>query len=90
MKLYEIANDYLALVEAIENEEIPEEAIADTLIWGDRKRRGLFPVERAKAEHIGAGALETHILAYHILNGIAGHQFINKRCRKRHDFLPFL
>lgn len=31
MKLYEIANDYLALVEAIENEEIPEEAIADTL-----------------------------------------------------------
>jgi hypothetical protein len=31
MKLYEIANEYLALVEAIENEEIPEEAVADTL-----------------------------------------------------------
>ena len=31
MKLYEIANDYLTLVQAIENEEIPEEAIADTL-----------------------------------------------------------
>lgn len=31
MKLYELANDYLALVEAIENNEIPEEAIADTL-----------------------------------------------------------
>jgi hypothetical protein len=31
MKLYEIANDYLALMQAIENDEIPEEAIADTL-----------------------------------------------------------
>ena len=31
MKLYEIANDYLALMQAIDNEEIPEEAIADTL-----------------------------------------------------------
>lgn len=31
MKLYEVAHDYLSLVEAIENEEIPEEAIADTL-----------------------------------------------------------
>lgn len=31
MKLYEIANDYLALLQAIENDELPEEAIADTL-----------------------------------------------------------
>lgn len=31
MKLYEIANEYLSFMEAIENEEIPEEAIADTL-----------------------------------------------------------
>lgn len=31
MKLYEIANDYQALMNAIENDEIPEEAIADTL-----------------------------------------------------------
>lgn len=31
MKLYEIANDYLSLMEAIENGEIPEEALADTL-----------------------------------------------------------
>ena len=31
MKLYEIANDYLALMQAIENDEIPEEAISDTL-----------------------------------------------------------
>lgn len=31
MKLYEIANDYLALMQAIENDEIPEEAITDTL-----------------------------------------------------------
>lgn len=31
MKLYEITNDYLALMQAIENDEIPEEAIADTL-----------------------------------------------------------
>lgn len=31
MKLYEIAKDYLSFMEAIENEEIPEEAIADTL-----------------------------------------------------------
>ncbi len=31
MKLYEITNDYLALMEAVENGEIPEEALADTL-----------------------------------------------------------
>lgn len=31
MKLYELTNDYLALLEAIDNDEIPEEAIADTL-----------------------------------------------------------
>ena len=31
MKLYEIANDYEALIESIESGEIPEEAIADTL-----------------------------------------------------------
>ena len=31
MKLYEIANDYLALMQAIDDGEIPEEAIADTL-----------------------------------------------------------
>lgn len=31
MKLYEIAIEYQRLIEAIESEEIPEEAIADTL-----------------------------------------------------------
>ena len=31
MKLYEIANDYLALMQAIDDGEIPEEALADTL-----------------------------------------------------------
>lgn len=31
MKLYELANDYLALLDAIDNDEIPEEALADTL-----------------------------------------------------------
>ena len=31
MKLYEIANDYVALMQAIENDEIPEDCIADTL-----------------------------------------------------------
>ena len=31
MKLYELANDYMALMQAIDNGEIPEEAIADTL-----------------------------------------------------------
>lgn len=31
MKLYEIANDYIALLNAIDEGEIPEEAIADTL-----------------------------------------------------------
>lgn len=37
MRLYELANDYLALMQAIDDEEIPEEAIADTLeaIKGD-------------------------------------------------------
>jgi hypothetical protein len=31
MKLYELTNDYLALLNAIDNDEIPEEAIEDTL-----------------------------------------------------------
>lgn len=31
MKLYELTNDYLALMNAIDNDELPEEAIADTL-----------------------------------------------------------
>lgn len=31
MKLYELSNDYIALMQAIDNDEIPEEAIADTL-----------------------------------------------------------
>ena len=31
MKLYELANDYMALMQAIDNDEIPEDAIADTL-----------------------------------------------------------
>jgi hypothetical protein len=31
MKLYDLTNDYLALLEAIDNDEIPEEAITDTL-----------------------------------------------------------
>ena len=31
MKLYEIANEYLALTQAIDSDELPEEAITDTL-----------------------------------------------------------
>jgi hypothetical protein len=31
MKLYDLTNEYLALLDAIDNDEIPEEAIADTL-----------------------------------------------------------
>lgn len=31
MKLYELTNDYFALMQAIDNDELPEEAIADTL-----------------------------------------------------------
>ena len=31
MKLYELTNDYLDFIEAVENGEIPEEAIEDTL-----------------------------------------------------------
>jgi hypothetical protein len=31
MKLYELTNDYLALLDAIDSGELPEEAIADTL-----------------------------------------------------------
>lgn len=31
MKLYELTHDYLAFMQAVENDEIPEEAIADTL-----------------------------------------------------------
>lgn len=31
MKLYELANDYRALMNAIDNDELPEEAVTDTL-----------------------------------------------------------
>ena len=31
MRLYEISNEYLSLLEAVENGDIPEEAIADTI-----------------------------------------------------------
>lgn len=31
MKLYELTNDYMSLMQAIDNDELPEEAIADTL-----------------------------------------------------------
>lgn len=31
MKLYELSNEYVALMQAIDNDELPEEAIADTL-----------------------------------------------------------
>lgn len=31
MKLYELTNDYIALMQAIDNDELPEECIADTL-----------------------------------------------------------
>ncbi len=31
MKLYELTKDYLAFMQAVENDEIPEEALADTL-----------------------------------------------------------
>lgn len=31
MKLYELTHDYMSLMQAIDNEELPEEAIADTL-----------------------------------------------------------
>lgn len=31
MKLYALANDYIALMQAIDNDELPEECIADTL-----------------------------------------------------------
>ena len=31
MKLYELTTDFLSFVEAVDNDEIPEEAIADTL-----------------------------------------------------------
>lgn len=31
MRLYDIANDYLELLQAIENDELPVEAVADTL-----------------------------------------------------------
>lgn len=31
MKLYELTKDYMALMQAIDNEDLPEEAIADTL-----------------------------------------------------------
>jgi hypothetical protein len=46
-------------------------------------------VEGAKAEHIGAGTPEIHVLANHILYGIASHHFIDKRSRKCHN-LPLL
>ena len=58
------------------------EAIVNSLIRCNGKGCCLFPVEGAKTKQIRAGSLQAHILAHHILNGISGNQFINKRLGK--------
>ena len=59
MRLYEIENDYLALMHAIENDELPEEAIADTLeaIQGEIEE---------KADNIGCLLKELEAATYAI------------------------
>lgn len=67
MKLYELANDYVALMQAIENEELPEEAIADTLeaITGEieDKADGIACVLKSLDAEIFAIKAEEHNLA---------------------------
>lgn len=59
MRLFEIANDYIALMHAIENDELPEEAIADTLeaIQGEIEE---------KADNIGCLLKELEAASYAI------------------------
>ena len=57
---------------------VTAEAVVDALIRGHGEGGGLFAVEGAQTKHIGAGALQAHILADNILDGVAGHQFIQK------------
>ena len=59
MRLFEIANDYIALMHAIENDELPEEAIADTLeaIQGEIEE---------KADNIGCLLKELEAATYAI------------------------
>ena len=65
------------------------EAVIDALIRGHGEGGGLFPMEGTQAKHIGTGALEIDILAHHILNGILGDQFIDKRRGKCHRETSF-
>lgn len=61
MRLYDIANDYIALMNAIENDEIPEDAVNDTLeaIQGELEE---------KADNIGCllKELEAEINAFKV------------------------
>lgn len=55
MSLYEVTTTYRRLIEAIENEEIPAEAIADTLEavngeWGERADAVLSSIKNYRAE----------------------------------------
>lgn len=59
MRLYDIANDYIALMNAIENDEIPEDAVNDTLeaIQGELEE---------KADNIGCLLKELEAATYAI------------------------
>ena len=46
-------------------------------------------MEGAQAEQIRPGAFQIHILAHHVLNGVAGHYLVNKGRRKRHTSPSF-
>ena len=69
---------------------VAAEAVIDALIGSNGERCGLLTVEGAKAEHIGAGTLQVHIVTDHVLDRVPGRQFIDECGRKCHSPPPFL
>ena len=63
---------------------VAAEAVVHLLVGGHGKGGRLLPVEGAQAEVIGAAALELHVLAHHLVDGVAGDQLVEKRRRECH------
>ena len=57
---------------------VTAEAVVNALIRCHGKGGGLLPVEGAEAKKIGTGTFQAHILAHHVLDGVTGHQFVQK------------
>ena len=65
---------------------VTAEAIENLFVRGHGKGGRLFGVEGTQAEEVGPLAGQVHILAHHLLDGVAGGQLVKKRRRKGHGF----